>query len=120
MVEQTKTLSRWRFDLQRGNKKVWLAFYSDMLGVQASSIPRLYKALNLYGFWPLFEAIVAASDKDLDGDPLNYVLKIASNKWKEKEQEDENGDEYISDIEAAKIRSKQANEELARKILRSK
>lgn len=115
-MEQSKPLSRWRFDLNRGNKKTWLAFYRELLGTPASSIPRFYKALNNYGFWPMFEAIVATSEKEIEGDPLNYVLKVASVKWKEGEQLEEQDEAYLSDIEAAKERSKKANEELAKKL----
>jgi hypothetical protein len=115
-MEQSKSLSRWRFDLQRGGKKAWAGFYQDFLGAQPSSYPRFYKAINNYGFWPMFDAIVESSDRELNGDPLNYVLKVAANKWKESEQEDENTEGYISDIEKAKEVNRQANDRLAEKI----
>lgn len=116
-MEQSKTLSRWRFELQSIGKKQWPIFYSAMLGRSASSYPRLYKALNNYGFWPLFEAIVASADKDFgEGDPLNYVLAVAKNKWKEAEEEAEVDETYTSELRAAKERSMKQNEELARKL----
>ena len=86
------------------------------MGTPPSSIPRLYKALNNYGFWPLFEAIVASSEKVFESDPLNYVIKVASNKWKEQEAIDEDDEDYASDIDAAKKRSEKENEALAKKL----
>jgi hypothetical protein len=115
-MEQSKPLSRWRFDLNRGTKKTWLAFYQELLGTPASSIPRFYRALNNYGFWPMFEAIVESSERDLTGDPLSYVIAVAKNKWKEVEQQDEQDESYLSDIEAAKERSRKENEELAARL----
>lgn len=115
-MEQSKSLSRWRFELQSIGKKQWVVFYREMLGRQPTSIPRLYKALNQYGFWPLFEAIVATSDKEFDTDPFNYVIKVAQNKWKESEEQDVQDESYISEIDAAKDRSKKANDELAKKL----
>lgn len=117
-MDESKSLSRWRFDLQRGGNKAWLAFFKEYLGTPVSSIPRFYRALKNYGFWPMFEAIVESSDRDLTGDPLNYVVAVAKNKWKEREQEDENTETYLSDIEKAKERSKRDNDELAKKLNR--
>lgn len=114
--ETSKSLSRWRFDLQRGDKKTWLAFYNDLLGKPVSSFPRFYRALKNYGDWPLFEAIVESSDRDLNGDPLSYVIAVAKNKWKESEQESDLDQGYISEIDEAKERSKKQNEELAKKL----
>lgn len=120
-MEQSKPLSRWRFELQSIGKKHWLVFYREMLGTSASSIPRLYKALNNYGFWPMFEAIVATSDKDFEGsDPLNYVIKVAQNKWKEGEEIEEQDETYMSDIEAAKEKSRKDNEALERRLRKVK
>jgi|OpeIllAssembly_1097287.scaffolds.fasta_scaffold489875_2 hypothetical protein len=119
-MEEAKPLSRWRFELQSIGKKHWLVFYREMLGTPASSIPRLYRALNNYGFWPLFEAIVDSSERELTGDPLNYVVAVAKNKWKEAEEEDSNSEVYISEIEEAKKKSQQQNEELAKKLKKVK
>ncbi len=115
-MEQGKSLSRWRFELQSVGKKHWPVFYSEMLGVQVSSYPRLYKALNNYGFWPLFEAIVESSDRELTGDPLNYVIAVAKNKWKEGEQIDESDEAYMADIEEAKEKSRKENDELQKRL----
>lgn len=120
-MEQSKPLSKWRFELQSIGKKHWATFYREFLGVSPSSLPRLYKALNNYGFWPLFEAIVATSEKDFGtSDPLNYVVAVAKNKWKESEQEHEDDEEYNAELDEAKARSKKQNDELAKKLAKIK
>jgi hypothetical protein len=87
MADETKSLSQWRFEIKRFGKAHLGKFYTSMVGFPVSSYPRFYKALNQYGEGILFDSIVAASDKSFDSDPLNYVLKIAHNKWKEQEEE---------------------------------
>lgn len=119
-MDEAKPLSRWRFELQSIGKKHWAVFYREFLGVPPSSLPRLYKALNNYGFWPLFEAIVESSERELTGDPLNYVLVVARNKWKEVEQEDSDSESYKSELDEAKKRSQLQNEELAKKLKKVK
>ncbi len=117
-MNESKSLDRWRFELQSIGKKHWLTFYKDMLGVNASSVPRLYKALNLYGDWALFEAIISSSDKDLNGDPLNYVIAVTKNIWKEKQEEQDREDEYSAKIREAKEKSEEANKALEEKLLK--
>lgn len=87
-----------------------------MLGESVESVPRLYKALNLYGFWPLFEAIIETSGRDLNAGKLNYVIAVAKNKWKESEQIEEQDEAYKAAIEEAKQKSKKENDELAHKL----
>jgi hypothetical protein len=118
MIEQDgeKSLSAWRLDLKRFGRKHWLVYYKTFLASPVSSIPRFYKALNLYGEWAMFEAIIAASSTQIIGDPLNYVIKISANKWKEAQQDEEEEAEYLEEIEAAKKVSQQKNDELAKKL----
>src|SRR5688500_13046473 len=87
--EETKSLSAWRIEIQKIGKKHYLSFYQGMMGSAVSSPPRLYKAINLYGDWAVFEAILASSNMELVGDPLNYVLKVAHSKWKQMQQDEE-------------------------------
>lgn len=90
------------------------------MGKPVSSIPRLYKALNLYGEWALFEAIVDSAEQDLNGDPLNYVLAVTRNKWKKMQEDQDAEDEYTKEIEEAKRISKEKNDELAKKLRKTK
>lgn len=117
MTEQEeKSLSEWRAELKRHGKPHWLTFYAVLMGVPVSSSPRFYRALKLYGDWPMTEAIVAASTAKLTGDPLNYVLKICSNKWKEMQQDEDEEDGYLEEIERIKEASHKQNEEMAKKL----
>jgi len=114
--EDAKSLSEWRVELKRNGRTHWLRFYSAMMGSSVSSAPRFYKALKLYGEWPMFEAIVASSSATLNGDPLNYVLKVCSAKWKEMQTDADEEDEYLAEIERIKDASHKRNEELAAKL----
>jgi hypothetical protein len=114
--DEVKSLSSWRLDLQRYGRKHWLVFYKALLASPVSSIPRFYKLINLYGEWAVFEAIVATSSANITGDPLPYVSKVASSKWKEAQQDEEAESAYNKEIEEAKKISQQKNDELAKKL----
>jgi len=116
MVESTKSLDKWRHELKSIGKKHWLVFYREIIGVNASSVPRLYKALNSYGEWPLFEAIVSSADKQLTGDPLNYVIAVAHSKWREQQEEIDQESEYDETIKNAVQETEEANKALADKL----
>jgi hypothetical protein len=114
--DEVKSLSSWRLDLQRFGRKHWLVFYKTLLASPVSSIPRFYRLINLYGEWAVFEAIVATSTAQITGDPLPYVTKVASSKWKEAQQDEEEESKYLEEIEAAKKLSQKKNDELAKKL----
>jgi hypothetical protein len=115
-LTEEKSLSQWRFEIKRYGKTQFAKFYLAMLSFPISSYPRFYKALNQYGDFILFEAIVAASDRTFDFDPLNYVLKIAYNKWKESEEELDASEEYEAQIDKAKKESRRHSDELQKKL----
>ena len=114
--EEIKTLSSWRLELKRFGKPYWLKMYQHFLGSTVSNIPRFYRALNLYGDWPLFESILASSTSNIEGDPLSYVLKVAHSKWKEMQEDEDAETDYLAEIEQAKKISQQKNDELAKKL----
>jgi len=114
-----KSLDEWSI-LIKDSKVNWLAFYAEMLGTRASSIPRLYRAANLYGFFPLFEAIIDSSQRGLTGDPLAYVLKVAANKWREEQEQRNEQADYKNALEQAKEASRKTNQDLAKRIKRRK
>jgi hypothetical protein len=114
--EHTKPLSEWRADIQRHGRKHWLVFYKAMLDQAVSSSSRFYKALSLYGDWAIFESIVASSNAQLTGDKLNYVIKVAANKWKEMQLDEEQEEAYQKEIREAIRISQEKNQELARKL----
>lgn len=115
-MTETKSLSQWRFEIKRFGKARYGQFYTSMTGFNISSYPRFYKALNQYGDSILFDSIVAASDRTFDSDPLNYVIKIAHNKWKEQEEELDASEEYEAELEKAKRESRRQSEELKKKL----
>ncbi len=115
-MEEVKPLSRWHFELKSIGKKHWVVFYETFLGMRPSNIPRLYKALNLYGYWPMFEAIVESSDRNLEGDALNYVIAVAKNKFKESQEEIDAESEYAHSIEESKKNTRTANQILEKRI----
>ncbi len=111
-----KSLDRWRFEIKSIGKKHWLVFYNEMLGQPCSSPMRFYRAINLYGELLVMEAIIDSSNQDLQGDVLNYVIKVASNKWKAIQQQEDASTEYIESINAAKASTLQRNKQLAGKL----
>lgn len=119
LIEE-KSLSRWRFELKSLPKKHWNVFYAHFLGVQISSFQKFYRALKLYGDMAVFEAVLAAARQSIEGDPLNYVLKITHSLWKEeqlaldKELDDQKRAEEAVDI------TKKRNKELAKKLSKLK
>lgn len=115
-MEQTKSLDRWRFEIKSLGKKVWLTFYQEFLGQPCSSPMRLYRAINLYGDLIVMEAIVDSSTQALTGDPLGYVTKVASNKWKAIQQQEDENSEYSESINAAKAATLLHNKQLAAKL----
>lgn len=112
---EDQSLTRWKLDIQ-ANKQAWLGFYRFFLGSRVSSYPRFWKAVNMYGFYPMFEAIVESSNRSLEGDPLNYVLRVASNKWKEAQLQQDESYGYKESIDRAKEISHKKNLELAKRV----
>lgn len=113
-----KSLDKWLFDIRSLGKRVWLTFYEEMLGQTCSSPQRLYRAINLYGDLIVMEAIVDSSIQSLQGDVINYVLKVAANKWKTSQQQETENYEYLASIEQAKASTIQRNKQLAGKLKR--
>jgi hypothetical protein len=119
-MTEGKSLSQWRFEIKRFGKAHYVKFYLAMVGFPVSSYPRFYKALERYGDFIFFEAIVSSSDRTFDSDPLNYVLKVAHNKWKEAEEELDASEKYEEDIEKAKLESRRHSDELKKKLDRAR
>jgi hypothetical protein len=121
LTEQpTKSLDRWRFELKKYGKKHWHIFYASLLSVPISNNGRFYKALTMYGEWPLFEAIVATSNATIKGDPLSYVLAVAHAKWKEAQEIADKQAAVEEDFEQAVLQNKEINDELQEKLRRAR
>lgn len=117
--EAPKTLDEWASSITQSKSK-WLAFYAEMLGTPVSSIPKFYRAVNLYGFFPVFEAIVDSSTRELNGDPLAYVVKVSANKWREEQESRNEENTYANAIEQSKKASDKANKDLERRLKRKR
>lgn len=119
-MEQAKSLDRWLFEIKSIGKKHWLVFYEAMLGQPCSNPMRFYRAINLYGELVVLEAIVDSSNQDLQGDKINYVIKVASNKWKTNQQQNFATAEYEAAIDAAKKATLSRNKSLESKLKKRK
>lgn len=116
--QSERPLSEWRRDL-RENKKLFPTFFRERLGTACSDPVKLYAALKHYGFWPVFEAIIDSSAQTLTGDPLNYVLKVAFNKWKEEEMGEDKDYIYNQEIQEAKKRSAKVIKDMTKRLKRA-
>jgi hypothetical protein len=114
--EEGKSLSAWRLELKKYGKRHWLKFYEELMGSAVSRFSVFYKALQNYGEWAMFDAILAASTQPLEGDPLNYVVKIAQNKWKEEQLSQDQDTETEQKIQRAIEETRKRNEELEKKL----
>jgi len=120
MAEEEKSLAQWRHEIKVIGKKHYLRLYEVKIGKRVSNIARFFKAINDYGEWSVFESIIDCSDRYITGDPLNYVLTVAQNKWKEEQMEMDDDDKYLSSIQLAKDLSTQKNTNLANKLKKAK
>jgi hypothetical protein len=94
----------------------WLKFYESSLKQPVSDTEGLSWAIQSYGRWPVVEGILAASKKKMQGDPLPYVLSVATAKWKEDYIESTADAKYKRGLERSKQRVVQQNEELQDKL----
>jgi len=115
-MEEVKSLDRWHHELRSLGKSHWVTFYDAFLGTSPSNLPRFYRAINLYGHWPMFEAIVESSDRSLEGDALGYVITVAKNKFKESQTETDAASEYVKSVEESKKNTRTANKVLEKRI----
>lgn len=115
-MSSSKSLEQWRLELLRYGTRHWGTFYKEFVGVPPSNFPRFNKTLSLYGDWAMFEAILATSNQNVTGDPLNYVLKTAHNIWKENQKEMEYAVGQEALIKQAIETSHERNMKLAKKL----
>jgi hypothetical protein len=120
MPEQGKSLAAWRLELRKNPRSHWLIFYDTLMGTGVSNPIKFYRALNNYGDWAMFEAIIASSDQTLTGDPLPYVLKVCSSKWKEQMQDEEAEEDYNRQIEEAQKATAKQNKALEKKLKKAR
>jgi hypothetical protein len=124
------TLEKYLEEIRRDRTAGWSRVFKDILGQPLSDKERFLKAVDNYGELIIFESLVVTSTKKISGDPLNYMLAVASKKWKEdlidivtSDQEDIKANRSIEQsqkdsmhlyerIEAAKRRVHESNDPL--------
>ena len=115
-LEEEKSLAQWRFEIKTLGKRHWNKYYYYFLGDEISNYKIFYRSLKLYGDMNVFEAVLFAARQSVEGDPLNYVLKIAHNLWREEQKEFDKQYEYDAQAKAAIEESRKRNNELAKKL----
>ena len=109
-------LDNWIKVLEQAPETAWPAFYKSVVGQAVSSTETLVWCIETYGFWPTFEAIMAAGKKKFTSDPLAYVLSVAQSKWKDSYVQLSDDGRYQRGIERSKRVTNEKNEELEAKL----
>lgn len=107
------------WDRIQEDKYQWLGFYHEFLKSSISNTSRFFEAVEKYGDFPVFEAVIATSQRPIDGDPLNYLLAVAYNKAMENIQNKKDEESYRRGLERTKRQSYEKSLELADKIRRA-
>jgi len=94
----------------------WNKFYRAYTGQPISQPKRFFDAVDRLGHAVVFEAVVAASLRTLDGDPMNYIMAIALAKFNDEIGEIDSASRYKFNIDRAKQRVENQNEELESKF----
>lgn len=119
-INDNKSLAQWRFELRTLPKRHWNVYYSHFLGKSISNYALFFRAIKLYGDMNVFEAVLATARQSLEGDPLNYVLKITHSLWRAEQLEEEKQKEADKIAREAIEISKKRNKELAAKLKKLK
>jgi len=114
------TLEKYLEEIRRDKKAGWSRVFSDILGQPLSDKERFLKAVDNYGDLIIFESLVVTSSKRMTSDPLNYVLAVANQKWRDDLISQAKADEDSIKTNRAIERSKNANQSLHEKIEEAK
>jgi len=113
---ESKSLAAWRHEIKVIGPRHYLVMYEAFMGTRVSNIPVFMRARTNYGDWYLFEAILKSSTQKLTGDPLAYVLKVASSLWKEDQLAEDAKDKEKELVEQSLNKTKQENLLLNRRL----
>lgn len=114
----SRTPSQW-FEITQ-TEIGWREFYEAHMRQPISHPERFFKAVESLGHVNVFSAIISASLKKLEGDPLPYILAIALNKFSEQLKEQAEGDKYELSMTKTKKRIKKQNQDLEVRIERAR
>jgi hypothetical protein len=111
-----KTISDWFAITSQEGRGGWIQFYKTLLKAPLSKPARFFEAVENFGHTIMFESIIAASTRNLEGDPLNYVIAIAISKVNEEVEAITSADRYALNLQKAKQRVELQNEELEQRL----
>lgn len=94
----------------------WKRFYQAYMGLPLVQTKRLMDAVEKLGDVIVFESIVAASFRKLEGDPLPYIMAIAIAKFNEEVTRIHEAERYRFSIDKSKQRIALQNDELENKL----
>jgi hypothetical protein len=115
-----KTLQSYLEGIRLNPTIGWQGVYSDILGSHLWETERFLKGVELFGEEFMFEAVIVTASKKLSSDPLNYVLAVARQLWKDSLKEELAKDQDELRLERARRHVKEDNDRLAEKIERAK
>jgi hypothetical protein len=115
-----KTLQSYLESIRLNPTIGWQSVYSDILGSYLWEASRFLKGVELFGEEFMFEAVIVTASKKLSSDPLNYVLAVARQLWKDSLKEELTKDQDELRLERARRHVKEDNERLAEKIERAR
>jgi hypothetical protein len=113
-------LEKWLDDINLNGRAGWIRFYKELMNRPLSSPEQFWNALEQYGDFPVFEAVILSSRKKIDGDPLPYILSVAHRKWRESIESDATREKYARDLEHSKESTAERNADLAHKLQRAR
>ena len=115
----SKSITEWLAITSQEGKTGWTRFYKELLGHPVSKPAKFFEAVDNFGQRIMFESILSASTRTLEGDPLSYVLAIAISKVNEEIEQISNTERYRVNLEKSKQRTEQQNEQLESKLLKA-
>ena len=110
------TLEKYLEEIRRDKKIGWSRVFLDILGQPLSDKERFLKAVDNYGDLIMFESLVVTSSKRISNDPINYVLAVANQKWRDDLISQARADEDSMKTTRAIEKSRNENQLLYEKI----
>lgn len=111
---------RWLADIPANGRAAWIRLYKELLKQPISDPERFWRALEVYGLRPMYEAIISTSIRHLDGDPLNYMLAVARTFWRKELEETVTVDKYDRDMKEQRRLTLEKSQQLADKMMRAR
>lgn len=112
----TKSVSDWLAITSQEGRTGWSKMYKNFLLRPVSNPDRFFQAVDNFGQVIMFESIISASTRNLEGDPLNYVIAVAVAKVNEQIESITAADRYALNLKKSKQRTALQNEEVEEKF----